>query len=574
MPVLTPILAIAELCAQKGVRHVVICPGSRSAALTLAFARHPLIKTHVVPDERVAGFVALGMAQQLKQTVVLVCTSGSATYNFAPAVVEAYFQQIPLLVLTADRPAEWIHQYDGQTIYQREIYGKHVKASLELPADYTHPDASWHVERIVNHAINLSITPPYSPVHINVPIREPFYPSPSDAWEYPEVKRIDNEVTDAKLPVESWHQLLKKWDDYDRVLIAVGQHEVDNDLIKSLHHLSSEYAIPVISDVISNCDGEEFIHYHDCLLLGNNLSLAQALRPELLITVGKSFISKALKVFLRTNKSLEHWHIEINDETIDPFQTLTKKLRVSASYFFQKLVEDLDFQAFRSGGEDAKDEKYARDWHTTNEKAKKNLHQFLNALPDFCEFTAVREVLEALPNGHVLHLANSMIVRYANYLTVKGLAVFCNRGTSGIDGCTSTAVGAALQTEKLVFLLTGDVAFFYDRNALWHSHLPSNLRIVLFNNFGGTIFRLIDGPSKLPELEKFFETRHHTTAELFAQEFKLTYHCVRDMRTLSQILPDFVALSGGAQLIEIQTDPVLNGTVFEQFKNTMRHAFQ
>ena len=570
MPVLKSILAIAELCAQKRVRHVVICPGSRSAALTLAFARHPNIKTYVIPDERVGGFVALGMAQQLNHTVAVVCTSGSAAYNLSPAIAEAYFQQIPMLIFTADRPAEWINQNDGQTIYQQEIYGRHVKASLELPSDYTHPDSNWHIERSVNHAINLSLTPPCAPVHINVPIREPFYPTSAEEWEYPVVKRIDNEEIENNLSIANWHKILNKWDCYDRVMIAIGQQDVNDELSKTLHHLSSEYAIPIIGDVISNVTNANFIHHHDTFLLGMSAPEAQQFCPELLITVGKSFISKALKLFLRNNKPIEHWHIEINDETIDPFQTLTKKLNVSPTYFFKKLAEDLDFQAFRSGEEETKDENYLHFWQTAEEKAKKNLHQFLNSLPNFCEFVAVREVLEALPKDQILHLANSMIVRYANYLTVNGLEVFCNRGTSGIDGCTSTAVGAALQTDKLVFLLTGDVAFFYDRNALWHQHLPPNLRIVLFNNFGGTIFRLIDGPSKLPELEEFFETRHQTTAQLLAQEFKLTYNCINDLNSLLQLLPDFVSTNGGPKLIEIQTDPVLNGKVFEEFKATMK----
>lgn len=570
MPVFKSILAIAELCAQKKVRHVVICPGSRSAALTLAFARHPQIKTYVIPDERVGGFVALGMAQQLKHTVAVVCTSGSAAYNLSPAVAEAYFQQIPMLILTADRPAEWINQNDGQTIYQREIYGKHVKTSLELPSDYTHHDSNWYIERSVNHAINLSLTPPYAPVHINVPIREPFYPTLAEEWEYPMVQRIDNEEIENNLSITNWHKILNKWDCYDRVLIAIGQQDVNDELSKALNHLSSEYAIPIIGDVISNVTNANFIHHHDTFLLGMSAQEAQQLCPELLITVGKSFISKPLKLLLRNNKPIEHWHIEINHETIDPFQTLTKKLNVSPTYFFKKLTEDLDFQAFRAGEEETKDENYLHFWQTTEEKAKKKLHQFLNSLPNFCEFVAVREVLEALPKDQILHLANSMIVRYANYLTVNGLEVFCNRGTSGIDGCTSTAVGAALQTEKLVFLLTGDVAFFYDRNALWHQHLPPNLRIVLFNNFGGTIFRLIDGPSKLPELEEFFETRHQTTAQLLAQEFKLTYNCINDLKSLLQLLPDFVSTNGGAKLIEIQTDPVLNGKVFEEFKATMK----
>lgn len=176
---LQPVYDIAEICAKKGITHAVISPGSRSAALTLAFVRHPSIKTFIIPDERSAGFIALGMAQQLRKPVVTICTSGTAVYNLGPAIAEAFFQQVPLVVLTADRPPEWVAQQDGQTIFQRNIFGAHVKQSYELPVSRQHPDEAWHVNRIINEAVNLSLDLPPGPVHINAPFREPFYPASS-----------------------------------------------------------------------------------------------------------------------------------------------------------------------------------------------------------------------------------------------------------------------------------------------------------------------------------------------------------------------------------------------------------
>lgn len=173
---LQPIWNIAHICHKQGIENVIISPGSRSAPLTLAFVRHKNLKCKVVADERSAAFIALGIAQQTNKPVVLICTSGSAAYNYAPAIAEAYFQQIPLLVLTADRPPEWIDQFDGQTIRQTNIYGKHVKESYTLPVDLSHQDAVWHVERTISEAINLAKTYPAAPVHINAPFREPFYP--------------------------------------------------------------------------------------------------------------------------------------------------------------------------------------------------------------------------------------------------------------------------------------------------------------------------------------------------------------------------------------------------------------
>jgi 2-succinyl-5-enolpyruvyl-6-hydroxy-3-cyclohexene-1-carboxylate synthase len=205
--------------------------------------------------------------------------------------------------------------------------------------------------------------------------------------------------------------------------------------------------------------------------------------------------------------------------------------------------------------------------------AKRNLTQFLRHETRWNEFALVDKLLENLPGNSVLHLANSMPVRYVNLLGLTQLAeVFANRGTSGIDGCTSTAVGAALTTQKLVFLLTGDVAFFYDRNALWHPHLPQNLRIVLFNNGGGNIFRLIDGPAAQPELEQYFETRHQTTARHTAEDAGLDYFVVGDntnndnSANFESIWSVFLAQTGKAKLLEIFTDPIINGEVFEAYR--------
>ena len=177
---LQPIYDIAELCARKGLVNAVLCPGSRCAPLTVAFTRHPKITTRTFSDERSAGFIALGMAQQSGSPTVMVCTSGTAAYNFAPSVAEAYFSQTPLIIFTADRPAEWIAQHDGQTIHQSEIFGKHVKESYQLPQEYDHADSQWAINRIVNEAINISLEEPRGPVHINAPFREPLYPERSE----------------------------------------------------------------------------------------------------------------------------------------------------------------------------------------------------------------------------------------------------------------------------------------------------------------------------------------------------------------------------------------------------------
>ncbi|AQG79230.1 2-succinyl-5-enolpyruvyl-6-hydroxy-3-cyclohexene-1-carboxylic-acid synthase [Spirosoma montaniterrae] len=574
MPVLQPIVNIAELLVQQGITDVVVSPGSRSAPLTLAVARHPRLRVRVMADERSAGFVALGMAQQSRRAVAVICTSGSAVYNLAPAVVEAYFQQVPLLLLTADRPHEWLYQQDGQTIDQPRLFGAHVKRSYDLPADYTHADARWFIERSINEAILFSQQTPAGPVHVNVPLREPFYPAADEAFRYEPVRTIDWLRTEATLPAEIWHRLLTEWERSERTLIVVGQHPPDPALLTVLQQISDELGVPVVGEITSNLPRNDlFITQTDTLLAGLTPDVAEALRPNLLITLGNSVLTRNLKTFLRQYPARQHWHLTENpDRLTDAFQSLTTLIPVSPRLFLEKLFADLDYQRFLQGDDDDDSEGFAfrQHWQRADRQARRLVQQTVFG-PDvpFTDWSATARVLEALPANSVLHLANSMPVRYANLCGVDArqqISVYANRGVSGIDGCLSTAVGAALQTDRLVTLLTGDVAFFYDRNALWSAPVPPNLRVVLLNNDSGHIFRMIDGPSRQPELETYFETPHGYTAQRTAADASLSYRACDNVDELASLLPDFFLPGDQAKLVEIKTDKLANQHQFATYK--------
>lgn len=565
---LQPIINLVDILAKKGVKNALISPGSRNAPLTIALVRHPEIITKSVSDERSAAFIALGMAQNLHQPVALCCTSGSAAYNYAPAVAEAFFQEIPLIILTADRPKEWIHQHDGQTIYQTDIFGKHVKQSFEIGADYTHSDAVWHIERTINHAVNLAKTEPRGPVHINIPLREPFYPAENEEIEFSsDIRIVELLESQNSLSKETWLDLMNDFQDFDRILIAGGQQDLNPELTKILNNLQDEFQVVCLGDSISNL-GFEAISKHDIFLKHEN----ENLRPELLITFGKSFISKGLKIFLRKKPAIEHWHLQLGDHLIDTFQSLTKIIPMKPLNFFTKLYEDLDFEQFKNGDEDERDGKFQEDWISQDRKAKVYLELFFNDKihqEKFNEFYAIKFLMDSLPSNCQLHLANSMSVRYANFIgteSAKNIEIFANRGTSGIDGCVSTAVGQALSTDKLVFLLVGDVAFFYDRNGLWNRYLPNNLRIILLNNHGGGIFRMIDGPSNQPELDDYFETVQSQNAERTAADAELEYFMVKSVGELEKYSIDFLSNQGKSKIIEIETNPIINTEIFKKFK--------
>ncbi|AMR25796.1 2-succinyl-5-enolpyruvyl-6-hydroxy-3-cyclohexene-1-carboxylic-acid synthase [Hymenobacter psoromatis] len=584
---------IAEICARHGITDVILSPGSRSAPLTLAFARHPAYrgKLRVVPDERAAAFIGLGIAQATRRTVVLVCTSGTAGLNYAPAVAEAFFQQIPLLILTADRPPEWVDQLDGQTIRQRNLYGAHAKGAFDFPADTTHPDAKWHAERLINEAINLTQAGPAGPVQVNIPLREPFYPKPGEDIVYEQdVKIIREEPNILRSTPEALQSLGTALSSFGRILFVFGQqsrqlwHTLYEDKLDDMVLEEISGAV-FVGDIISNVgrqeSGLDVVHdSQDIIFAGASENLKRQLKPDLLITCGLSLISKSLKQFLRQYKPQEHWHIQAAGEVADTFKSLTRIIRADPAEGISMLLEATGpLQALPP---EILEERWAyrRSWLEASMKSSQVLTGKKSPFHQqkiFNEFSVFRQLSVALPDHTALHLANSMAVRYANILGLpegRQIEVFANRGTSGIDGCTSTAVGAALaQPERPVVLLTGDVAFFYDRNAFWHNYPTPNLRVVLFNNHGGGIFRLIDGPRDQPELEEFFETTQALTAENLCRDFQLRYFPVRSFAELDTALPVFFAAETGAAVLEIFTDSKTNAAFFEEYRAAVRKAF-
>ena len=568
--ILQPIIDTAEICARQGVRQAVLCPGSRCAPLTLAFCHHPRITTYAIPDERSAGFIGLGLSQNNRAPVVLVCTSGTAAYNFAPAVTEAFYQQLPLIVFTADRPPELIDQWDGQSIRQKELYGRHVKRSYHLPDDYSQPNTLTKILQIVNEALLLSLTPPLGPVHINCPFREPFYPEegeemkPSEGLEVAQVKLGDPGFR------REWEVLANQWDQFNKKLIVGGHFPYDQNLCQNLQSLGYDQSIPILTDVISNLHSiKGAVKHQDAFLGSKNELLLKKLQPDLLVTFGKSVISKNLKLFLRKYQPQTHWHLEVHEEVGDPFQTQPTIIPFTATEFFHQMGQLTGTK--RNGRE------YFTKWQQAETQSVKILEEFFPQ-PQLGEFEAVNHVMQHLPENCHLHLANSMPVRLANIVGLQdryqGVEVFANRGTSGIDGCMSTAVGNAINTQIPVVLLAGDLAFFYDRNALWHPHVPANLRIIVLNNHGGGIFRLIDGPNQQPELEEYFETPHALTAEKTAQEFQLDYLFCRDLQTLSSHLTLFFQEDGKAKILEIESDTRANAAIWETFKLTVQKNYE
>ncbi len=572
---LQPIYDIAEICAQQGVTNAILCPGSRCAPLTLAFVRHTNITCRTFSDERSACFIALGIAQQTHSPVSVVCTSGSAAYNFAPAIAEAFFQEIPLLIFTADRPAEWIDQWDGQTIRQHNIFGGHVKRSYSLPQEYDHPDSHWHIHRIINEAISLTKEFPKGPVHINVPLREPLYPAPNEKISFSKSRKAVN-VTHSSFEISSIDKniLNKSLTKYAKIVVIGGQQTPQETQSKSIIRFCKNNKAALVGDVISNLHYlPETIRYADTFLSQCGDGIKQSLAPELLITFGKSVISKNLKLFLRKYRPTEHWHIQPNGIAADTFQSLTRLIHCSPQHFFESFQAPEKLESFM----EQKKENYTRLWQAEEHRTIRTMKTYFTANL-FTEFHVLKEIMGSLPARCNLHLSNSMSVRYANFIGLteknKGVHVFANRGTSGIDGCTSTSIGHALSSEVPNILITGDMAFFYDRNAFWHNyHLP-NFHVVVLNNHGGVIFNIIDGPGNLDEKQEYFITNQKLNASHLAGEFGFDYLKIDAIKKVKNALKDFYTFDGRTKILEVLSDQKTSKETFDEYKNNIKKGYE
>jgi len=525
---------LVSLCAEYGVEKAVVCPGSRCAPLLIGFGKHPNIETISVADERSAGFIGLGLAQQSGKPVVLVCTSGTAAQNFAPAVTEAYYQQVPLIILTADRPPEWIDQWDGQTIHQEKMYEPHIMGSF----NYNENNSNVGVE-----ALTLALDETLGPVHINIPIREPFYPESLGDIIFSTKTRRTQRKTFKNISEEIFNEFKSILESSEKVMVLGGQLEPNQELVYLLHRLD----VPIVGDVISNLHGVDGLIYSGDLLFKH---ADKSLSPNFLITFGRSVISKNLKLFLKKYKPKIHWHIGTG-MVGNPFQSLTKVIEVDPVVFFKKWVE-LTSETGR----------HKEIYHSKLSTAQTDTHIRFSKLLDETEFnyfSAVRKVLKLLPKNSVLHLGNSMPVRIANYIGVHDstIDVWCNRGTSGIDGVVSTAVGHALaEPNRKHSLIVGDLSFFYDRNGLWLNHkFPTNLQFIILNDGGGGIFNMIPGPSNQVGLTNLFTTPHKRTAELTAKEFGLNY---QSAESLDEIDGWF------SSILEIFTEMKINTEIFKK----------
>jgi len=551
------ILDLVEICYRKGIRYLVISPGSRSAPLTLAFANYKKFQDFVILDERSAGYIALGIAEETNSIVALICTSGTAVLNYSPAIAEAYYKRIPLLILTADRPPESINQYDNQTIRQYNVYSNFIIKSYQLPVEPNDLEVDFS-NRIVNEAINSCVFPVRGPVHINVPIREPLYPSYDEKFKYDKKLKIINQ-NKSEYKVNDIDFFEKLWKKYKKRLILCGMDNYDLKIEKTLKKISNSNSCVVIGDIVSSKEKSLNVYNHDFIF---NSTRIKDLIPELVITTGTSIVSKSTKDALRKYGVKEHWHIR-DDLSFygDLYNSLTHVVNSNLSSFFNELnivKEKNDFVEM---------------WKKLDKLASSRINEFFKSnINEFNEFNVIKKIIEYLPNNINLHIGNSTVIRYfsllsSKFLKDKNIKAYSNRGTSGIDGILSTAVGHSLVSKRMNVVILGDLSFIYDHDAIMNNYIYdnlSNIKIIVLNNNGGGIFDLIEGPSFFKEKNKYFNTPQSYPIEKIVSGFE--YIFISSFSSFQEKIEKFFS-NKKTVVMEIKTDMSLNEKFFKLFIN-------
>ena len=578
-----PIIPVAQTlilsCLKFDFFDVVISPGSRNVPLAIGFASNKKFKCYSIVDERSAAFFALGLSQKSKKPTILICTSGSALLNYYPAVAEAYYSEIPLIILSADRPEYKINIGDGQTINQSNVFEKNILYSNSLKQDCSHATEEIiksNLQKIVNDkadyskieklqksiqknneeiieiAFNLSINK-MQPVHLNVPMEEPLY----EFNDSPSISVKVKKKTEKNLSLTDLENFYKEINKASKIMILIGVSDGNILSKKSIQKINSCSSIIVMKEHTSNVFNESFISNIDRLigpieLQSNSDSLFDELSPEIVISLGGMIVSKKIKSFLRNYKPRKHFHIG-NNISKDSFYSGVEHINTTANKFFENI--DLN----------KSDSKYFEKWNQLD-YSKLDLHNRYMKVINFSDLKVFEILTNWIPKKYNIQVANSTPIRYFQLFDLKNKnMMFANRGTSGIDGSTSTAIGSSVQNDSPVLLVTGDLSFFYDVNALWNNHIPKNFRIIIINNSGGGIFKILPGFKENNLFSEFIETQHNLSARLIAKMFNFNYTRVSTKFGLNLYLRTFFKNSKKPKILEIKTSSVKSTKILKEY---------
>lgn len=536
---------IEDFLLAFGVEYIVHSPGSRNAPFAIHFFNHPKITSTVIVDERSAAFYALGIAKATHKPVALCCTSGTAVVNYYPALIEAFYSNIPLIVLSADRPSSFVDIFDGQTIRQEGIFSKHIRHFLQVPDNKK--IALEMVEKI--HTIFQVMMNELTPIHLNFEFDEPLYDT------------LDDKVTFFTKGVDfhsheqfNSHYLIKKFSQFSSVVVLVGMFSKDEELENLLEKWMEKFpSVQVLSEATSNLSSKKFVKHIDRILFDEERW--PLLQPDLVITLGQNVVSKKVKSFLRNYPPKEHWHVDEHWHP-DTFFCLKEKIIIHPKMFLKELLQSPAISS-----------EYQLKWQSEIMKTQNQHEKILSAKNNFSDWKVFRWLEHYIPNGvWKIHFSNSTPIRYAQLFDFCSKAeIFCNRGTSGIDGCTSTAAGFAFASREKTLLVTGDLGFFYDHNALWNESKNANFGIVLIHNGGGDIFNIIPGPKTSEALDSHFLYKNRRKAKQIAKDFKIPYYFASSEWKTKSYLKKLLKGRKLPFLLEIDTSSRANDKILKEY---------
>ena len=555
--------AFVDELARSGVAHVCLTPGSRSTPLALLLREHPAIRVWTHLDERSAGFFALGMAKVLRAPVAVLSTSGTAAVNFAPAVVEAYYDRVPLLVFTADRPPELHGIGSPQTIDQARLYGTHAKWFVEMMLPDGSPEALRHARTVAARAATTARAEA-GPVHINFPFREPLIPA---AGGPPPGRDGASVPADAAVSVsagENTEQPSRRPDpatvaSLAEELLAAGKGLIvcgpqdDTDFPNAAARLAAELGFPLLADPLSQvrCGSHHsdlVIDSYDAFL--RDEEIARELVPDVVLRFGRTPVSKPLLLYLQRHAGSRQILVEEGGRWGDPALAATPAIQADPRALCEALLPALGRSERAASG-------WASRWQSIARQAGAALRRRLAGEPGLSEPGVFAQLAELLPAGATLFAGNSMPVRDLDSCfpgAIRPVRFLANRGASGIDGVVSSALGASAVGSDPLVLVIGDVSFYHDMNGLLAVQRHNvNATIVLLNNDGGGIFSFLPQADEAEHFEELFGTPHGLDFRPAAELYGLAYRRAESWQDFREAIEASLG-SPGVGLVEVRTD--------------------
>lgn len=538
---------LVALLKKYGIKHIVISAGTRHTPLIYSVEHDDYFKTYSIVDERSASFFALGLIEELREPVAICCTSGTAAANYVSAANEAFYQQLPLLLLTADRNHYYMFQQEEQMIPQENLYSAVSKKVVTLPHVRDEKDF-WYCSRIVNEALMELRHGENGPVHINF-IVENDYPIAQGIVKFntsnlPEVRKIDRLMLED--PEEKWKQKAKSLQNA-KILIVYGQYgPISSEETAVIDGFCEKYNCVISIDLLSNLHCKYSIPTFSLCKILNNQEL-QSLCPDILITMNANAVTEIKNKMVVFKEHFEHWHVSSKGQVSDPFKSLPDVVECSPITFFRRfseLANDLKVE-----------HSYYDKWKTSYTKVGKN-GSLNEDIIEYSSMYATQQYLKNIPDNSLLHIANSNSIRLANYFNVKpNITIYGNRGAHGIDGSMSAFIGQAYVSNRLSFLLIGDLSFFYDMNALWNQYIGNNIRILVCNNSGGAIFHSFPNTKNVPTLDDHIAAAHQTSVKEWVISRGFKYHSATNKEQFDTAIEElFIKESDHPVLLEVFTD--------------------